>query len=122
MYLFMPRFASQNLLHVSLPIVMSSNQSLIQVSSFVDFTRVMLGPKARWAPEQFRQIRTPKSMEAPKLKGRVTGWRFTVTICALHVIGTGQQLREEFLLDSGINPHRIYSLLNLFDVDRTHLS
>jgi hypothetical protein len=64
-YLLSPILPSQYRLHASLPTVMYSNQSDIQVSSFVDLTRVTLGPSARWAPEQFRQTKTPKSMDAP---------------------------------------------------------
>jgi len=53
---------------IELPICMFYSQSRFQLSSLVDLTRVIEGPKARWAPEQFMQTNTPKSKEAPGLK------------------------------------------------------
>ena len=53
-----------------LPIFMFSSQSRFQVSSLVDRTLVTVGPRARWAPEQFIHIKTPKSRETPGLVAR----------------------------------------------------
>ena len=59
---------SQKRFKMELPIFMFSTQSLFQMSSFVDLTRVIEGPSARWAPEQFMHTNTPKSREAPEVK------------------------------------------------------
>ena len=50
---------------------MHCSHSDFQVSNFMDLTLVMEGPRARWAPEQFRQMKTPKSSEAPGVKRKV---------------------------------------------------
>ena len=57
---------SKNWFMVVLPSCIRAAQSLFHVSSFVDLTLVIEGPNARCAPEQFMQIKTPKSKEAPK--------------------------------------------------------
>ncbi len=59
---------SQYWFKTELPIFMFSTQSLFQVSSFVDLTLVMDGPRALCAPEQFIHTKTPKSSETPKLE------------------------------------------------------
>ena len=43
------------------------NHSASHLSSFVDLTRVIVGPNARCAPEQFEHKKTPKSNDAPKI-------------------------------------------------------
>jgi hypothetical protein len=59
------RPCSQYSLRTVLPTRMFSTQSLFQVSSLVERTRVVVGPRKRCAPEQFMQTKTPKSKEAP---------------------------------------------------------
>jgi hypothetical protein len=60
-----PSRLSQYWLRTELPTCMQSTHSRCQESSLADLTRVMEGPRARWAPEQFRQTKTPKLREAP---------------------------------------------------------
>lgn len=50
---------------IEFPIFIFYTQFLFHESSAIDFTLVIDGPRARWAPEQFMQINTPKSNEAP---------------------------------------------------------
>lgn len=63
-FLEIPMFYSQNWLHVRFPCPICSIHAFCQVSSFVDRTRVILGPSALCAPEQFKQTKTPKSIDA----------------------------------------------------------
>lgn len=64
-YLIIPRSAYQYSLSSLLPICMHSIQSFCHWSSLVDLTLVIVGPNARWAPEQFEHKNTPKFNEAP---------------------------------------------------------
>ena len=57
---------SQYSLRTEFPIFILSSQSRFQVSNLVDLTLVVDGPSALCAPEQFIQMKTPKSKEAPE--------------------------------------------------------
>jgi hypothetical protein len=47
--------------------------------------RVMVGPRARWAPEQLEQTNTPKSREAPGIKMESTGWGVAAAVSTMLV-------------------------------------
>ena len=58
------RPCSQYSLRRVFPTRMFSSQSLFHLSSLVERTLVMVGPKNLCAPEQFMQTKTPKSKDA----------------------------------------------------------
>ncbi len=92
------RPCSQYWFKMELPIFMLLTQSLFHISSFVDLTRVMEGPRARWAPEQFIHTKTPKSSEAPDLKRTITAGWLAVAVWAELIFGAFQQGGNDFLL------------------------
>lgn len=60
--------------------------------------RVTVGPKARWAPEQFEHTNTPKSNEAPKFKNAITSRSMTSAVSTVLVRISPQNSFEDFLL------------------------
>ena len=59
---------SQKVFNSLFPITIFFIHSVCHLSRLADRTRVIVGPKPLWAPEQLEQRKTPKSREAPEWK------------------------------------------------------